>query len=329
MREMLLVVGATGQLGTVVTRKLRQQGKRVRAMVREGSSYTHLKRDGIELCFADLRDSNSLLAACDGIPTVIATANAAVPTATGDSFKAVDGDGYANLIAACLQKSVAHFVYVSAIPSPFDHKIPIFREKRITEQRLVESGLDYTIFRAESFMDLAFAMMGSDIPIRGAEAATIRRPFWFTSRFFNRIKQDIEQKGRANIPGSGTARHSFICIDDVAQFVTRSIELPAARNAIFDLGGPEALSYNDVVAIYEKLLGRRLRVHHTPASFFRIAMEILKPFSPAAADIMGINYLSATQSSEVDMKETAATFGVALTSAEDFLRKRIAVSGAT
>lgn len=325
---MILVVGATGQLGTAVTRKLRQQGKPVRAMVRESSSYAHLKGDGIELCFGDLRDRNSLLAACDGIHTVIATANAAVPTATGDSFKAVDGDGYGNLIEACLQNRVAHFVYVSATPSPFDHKIPIFREKRITEQRLMESSLEYTIFRAESFMDVAFAMMGSDIPIRGAEAATIQRPFWFTSRFFNRVKGDIEQKGRANIPGNGTARRSFICIDDVAQFVTRSIELPAARNAIFDLGGPEALSYNEVVAIYKKLLGRSLTARHTPAIVFRIAMEILKPFSPAAADIMGINYLSATQSSEVEMKETAAMFDVDLTSAEDFLRKKIAVAQA-
>ena len=326
---MILVVGATGQLGTAVTRGLRQQGKSVRALVRESSSYTHLKQNGIELCLGDLRNRESLLAACDGINTVIATANAAVPTATGDSFRAVDGDGYQNLIKACQQNGVAHLVYISTILSPLDDKIPIFRQKRLTEKLLTESGLDYTIFRAESFMDVSFAMMGSDIPVRGAEAATIQRPFWFTSRFFNRVKGDIEQKGRATVPGSGAARRSFICIDDVAQFVIKSIELPSARNTIFDLGGPEALSYNEVVAIYEKLLGRSLKVRHTPAIVFRIAMEILKPFSPAAADIMGINYLSATQSSAVEMKETAAMFGVKLTSAEDFLRKRIAVADVT
>lgn len=53
---MILIVGATGQLGTAVTRKLRQQQMRVRAMVRETSSYTHLKQDGIDLCFGDLRN---------------------------------------------------------------------------------------------------------------------------------------------------------------------------------------------------------------------------------------------------------------------------------
>ena len=326
---MLLVVGATGQLGTAVTRKLRQQRQPVRAMVRETSSYAHLKQDDIELCFGDLRDRDSLLATCEGIHTVIATANAAVPTVRGDSFKAVDGVGYRNLIEACQQKNVARFIYVSATVSPFDYDIPIFRQKRLTEKVLMESGLDYTIFRAESFMDVAFAMMGSDIPIRGVEAATIHRPFWFTSRFFDRIKKDIEHKGRANIPGNGTARRSFICIDDVAEFVTKSIDLPSARNAIFDLGGPEALSYNEVMAIYENLLGRSLQAHHTPAIVFRVAMKILKPFSPAAADIMGINYLSATQSSEIEMKETAAMFGVKLTRAENFLRKRLEAVDAT
>ena len=64
----------------------------------------------------------------------------------------------------------------------------------------MESSLDYTILRAESFMDVAFAMMGSEIPIRGADAATIHRPFWFTSRFFDRIKGDIEQKGERTSP---------------------------------------------------------------------------------------------------------------------------------
>ena len=65
-------------------------------------------------------------------------------------------------------------------------------------------------------MDTAFAMMGSDIPLRGAESATVQRPFGFANRHFAKIRDSIEKKRTALIPGDGSKRHSFICVDDVA-----------------------------------------------------------------------------------------------------------------
>ena len=198
---MILVVGATGQLGDAVVRKLVEKGSPVRALARTTSSYQHLQRAGIELVFGDLRDAASLLAACENVETVIATANAAVPSQSGDSFKAIDGQGYRNLIEACNQQGVRRFVYTSVSIGPMDDQIPLLREKRLTEKRLQESGLDYTIFRADAFMDVAFAMMGSDIPVKGSEAATVRRSFWFSSRFFNSIKDGIAKKERPKFQG--------------------------------------------------------------------------------------------------------------------------------
>ena len=323
---MILVVGATGQLGAAVVRKLVEKGSPVRALARATSSYQHLERPGVELVFGDLRDAASLFAACENVETVIATANAAVPSQSGDSFKAIDGQGYRNLIEACKQQGVRRFVYTSVSISPMDDQIPLLREKRLTEKRLQESGLDYTIFRADAFMDVAFAMMGSDIPVKGSEVATVRRPFWFSSRFFNSVKDGIGKKGEVQIPGKGTARRSFISIDNVADFLVKSVDHTQARNAVFDIGGPQVLSYNDVMTVFEKVLGTPLTARHAPAVIFRIGLFLLKPFSPAAADIMGINYLSATVESVIDMEETARTFGVTLTSAEEFLRGKMSLS---
>jgi len=204
-----------------------------------------------------------------------------------------------------------------------DDQVPLLRQKRLTEKRLQESGLEYTIFRADAFMDVSFAMMGSDIPVRGLEAATVKRPFWFSSRFFNKVKDGMAEKGEVQIPGKGTVRRSFISIDDVVEFLVSSVNKPEARNAIFDIGGPQALSCNEVMAIFEKVLGKPLKARRTPAVIFRIGLALLKPFSPAAADIMGINYLSATVDSAIDMEDTARIFGVKLTSAEEFMRQKI------
>lgn len=62
MASPILVVGATGQLGTAVVERLRKAGVGVRALVRPGSP-REFSSEGIELAFGDLRDPESLVAA--------------------------------------------------------------------------------------------------------------------------------------------------------------------------------------------------------------------------------------------------------------------------
>ena len=222
-----------------------------------------------------------------------------------------------------MRQRAGQFVYASVVSHADYDDLAIPRAKRLTEARLRESGLTYTVFRADAFMDVIFPMMGSDIPVRGAEAATVQRPFWFSTRFFENIKHDMAQKGVVGILGDGLTRRTYVCIDDMAEFLVRAIGHPSATNATFDIGGPEALSQNEVMHIFEKVLGKRLIAKHTPAMVFKIGRHVLAPFSPAAANIMGVNYAATYIESVIDMTETARLFGVDLTSAERFLRKKL------
>lgn len=319
---MILVVGATGQLGTAIVRKLADRGQPVRVLVRRTSNHKPLARDGVDLVFGDLRDNSSLEAACRGVETIIATANAAIPTQKGDSFTSVDGRGYENLIGAAKLAGVRQFIYTSALSNQGFDNLPIGRQKRVTEDRIRASGIDYTIFRADAFMDVYFAMMGSDIPIQGVEAATVERPFWFTSRFFNSVKDSIGKHGTVGILGDGNTRHSFVCVDDVAEFHVKAVGRADAFNKTFEIGGPEALTQNEVLAIFEKILDRPLKPKRTPAGVFKAGYFLLRFISPAAANIMGLNYCCTSYASEIDMDETAERFGVQMTSAENFLRQR-------
>ena len=72
---MILVVGATGNLGGSIARALLAEGKKVRILVRPGSSYADLVRDGAEPATGDLKEPASLHAACVGVD---AAKNAAV-----------------------------------------------------------------------------------------------------------------------------------------------------------------------------------------------------------------------------------------------------------
>lgn len=322
MMEKSLVVGATGQLGTAVVKQLLARPQVVRALVRDPARAARFKELGAEPVIGDLTQPATLQAACRGITTVVATANAAVPSRNGDTFEAVERHGYRNLISAAREAGVRRFVYTSVPRSKHEQSSEFFRLKRETEKRLTESGLEHVIFRADIFMDVAFAMLGSTIPLRGSEAATVTRPFKFAANHFQRVKDSIEQKHVAMIPGDGKARHSFICIDDVACFLASAAY--GGPSGIHDIGGPEALSFVDVVQLFERIFDIQIRIKRAPALVFRLAAPILGLLSPAAGNLMFLNYIGATEDTIIDSAAAASAFQVQLTSAEWFLRKKAA-----
>ncbi len=322
----VLVVGATGQLGMAAVKCLLAEGRAVRAFVRDPGAAQRFQALGAETALGDLTQPATLTAACRGVAQVVATANAAIPSRSTDSFEAVEGQGYRNLIRAATEAGVRRFIYTSVPRSRYEGSSIFFRLKRETEQLIEASGLDHVIFRADIFMDISFAMMGSGIPLRSAEAASVLRPFAFARNHFEGIKDSIESKHVAMIPGDGSVRHAFICVDDVARFLAAAAG--GGPRGSYTLGGPEALTFLDVVGVYEKVLGIQLRVKKTPALVFRILSKVMRPFNPAGANIMHLNFVGATEETLADPK-TAAAFGVSpLTTAESFLRTRAGVSKA-
>jgi uncharacterized protein YbjT (DUF2867 family) len=318
----VLVVGATGQLGTAVVRQLVARGRRVRALVRPSSDHAHLRVPGVELAVGDLRDPASLDRACRGATEVIATANAVIPRGRA-SFEAVEGQGYASLVAACRASGVRRFVVMSVPVTPHDDHVPTFRLKRRIEELVQGSGLPYTIVRGSLFMDDWLALIGSSIPLRGAEAATLRRPFWFSRLFLGAVGRLVERRGVALVPGAGKARHAFVALEDVAAFLVGAIDLPSARDAVLEVGGPEILSWDEAVAVFARVLGRPVRALHLPAEVFRLQQRLLQPWSAQAANLMGMNWLVATTDTAYEMGALGREFGIPLTSMEKFLREKL------
>ena len=117
---MNLIVSAAGQLGTAIVRQTAASDQPVQALVRPTSSYHHLESSGVELAFGDLCDAESVDAACQGLETVFATANAILPR-SGDSFWKVNCTGYRGLIEACLRAGVRRFIFASVprVPKVF------------------------------------------------------------------------------------------------------------------------------------------------------------------------------------------------------------------
>jgi uncharacterized protein YbjT (DUF2867 family) len=229
---MILVVGATGNLGGTVTRTLLAQGKPVRILVRPQSDYRPLAETGAQVVLGDLKQRGSLTAACDGANTIITTANS---TARGgeDNVQTVDLEGNRNLIDAAKSAGVSQFIFVSVLTADANSPVPFIQAKGRTEEYLSASGIPYTIFAPNGYMELMVAGVVG-IPAMMGQPVTI--------------------------VGGGRRKHSFISVGDVAAFILAAIDNPAAINQKFLLGGPQPLSFRDAVAIYERVLGHQIQV---------------------------------------------------------------------
>jgi uncharacterized protein YbjT (DUF2867 family) len=319
----VLVVGASGQLGARVVRRLAAAGRPVRALVRPTSRQGHLRQAGVQVVHGDLTDPDSLEAACQGAGPVIATANAVAPL-HGSRFAAVEDRGYAALLQAVQRQACGRFVLISVPVTPHDDAVPLFRYKRLIERRLQACGHPHCIVRAAPFMDDWFALIGSRLPARGDEAALIHRPWGFLQTFMGAVGGLIEERGIALVPGPADTRHAFIAVNDVAQVLVAATTHAATLNAQLEVGGPQWLSWRDVAALYAQVLGRPVRTVSTPGAVFRAQQWLMRPFSEAASNIMGLNWL-ASRTLPIADPGHAAALGITPITAEQFLRHKAAL----
>jgi uncharacterized protein YbjT (DUF2867 family) len=279
---MILVVGATGLLGGTITRQLLEDGHAVRILVRPGADYAALEHAGAEAVEGDLKDPISLRRACVGIDTVITTANSAARGGS-DTVDTVEIEGNRNLVGAAAATGVGQFIFISALGVSEESPVPFIRGKALAERYLRESGIPFTILRPNIFLDVWAGMLVLG-PVMAGQPVTLI--------------------------GEGLRRHAMIAVEDVARFAVACVGNPAAHDRTLPLGGPEAVSWRQVVAACGRALGRDIpTVTATPAQGL-----------PGLPDTV-VQLASTFESydSELPMDDTAAEFGVSMTTVGAFM----------
>ena len=285
---MILIVGSTGRVGGKIAHTLLGQGRPLRILVRPGSDYHAFVAAGAEPALGDLKDPASIAVACRGVDTVISTASAG-ERGGNDTPQTVDLEGNAKLIEAAGVAGVKQFIFVSALLARPDHPVPVPRAKALTEAVLRDSGLTYTIVAANGIADVMF-------PLVVGYPLSVGKP--------------------VTLVGEGRRRHTFIAARDVAAFATAVIGHAAALNRRIEIGGPEALSWRDVVAAYERTLGHPIPVQWIPPG------ELLPDLPPAPGLTQLVSGLMATLETfdtPLDMTEVSRTFGVTPTTIDELL----------
>lgn len=287
---MILVVGATGLLGSEVCREIVAQGLPFRALVRPGATKAQsLEAQGAEIVFGDLKDRGSLAEACRGVRTVISTASSTLSRRQGDSIESVDRMGQIELVDAARNAGVRQFIFVS-----YNHKreldCALSRAKAEVEQLLIHSGMQYTILRASFFMEVWLS------PGLGFDLAN----------------------AKATVYGTGDQRISWIAVADLARFIVACVDNPNAVNREIQVGGPEALSPRDVIRLCEEATGRRFDVQLVPVAALREQRaQETDPLQHSFATLM----LSAAGGDAIDMRRVTQEFPIQLTTVRDYVKR--------
>jgi uncharacterized protein YbjT (DUF2867 family) len=286
---MILVVGGTGLVGSEVCQRLARRGEAVRALVRASSSpekVEALRLSGVDLCVGDLKDRQSIIAACRGVNAVISTASSTLSRQAGDSIQTVDADGQLNLVGAAKEANVERFVFVSFRRTP-GISFPLGDAKAQIEEAI--SSLNFTVIQASWFMEVWLS------PALGFDYAN----------------------AAGRIYGPGTSPISWVSFRDVAEICAVAVRHPAASRQHIEFGGPEALSPLEVVALFEKIGGRPFRLEHVSeeslVSQFQGAVD---PLQKSFAALM-LGYL---RGDAMNMATIVDTFGIKLTSVEAYAR---------
>jgi NADH dehydrogenase len=262
----ILVTGGTGFVGPRVVRALRERDQPVRALVRSPSSRsaTTLAAWGAELVQGDMTDGDALRRAVEGAGVVVHLV--AIRQGSQEQFRRVMEEGTRDLVAAAKEAGVRRFVLMSALGTSEETKelVPYYHAKWEQEQTVQGSGLEHVIFRP-SFV---FAKDGGILP---------------TFRRLARLAPVTP------IIGSGKQRLQPIWVDDVAAYFAQSVDKTEAPNAIFELGGPDAVSWNEFWARLKRALGQRRPSVHVPMALMRanaLVTERLPGDVPLTRDLL-------------------------------------------
>ena len=293
---MILVTGGTGFVGSHVAHELRGRDLPVRCLVRDPRKGAKLAAWGCELVEGDVTDRASLRRAVEGVETIVHLVG--VRQGPRERFRKVMVEGTGDLLTAAKAARALRFVHMSALGTSEQTKdlVPYYGAKWDNEQQVQESGIPFVIFRP-SFV---FGPDGGILPtfVKLAKLSPV-----------------------TPITGSGRQRIQPIWADDVARYFAEAVQGESVTGRIFELGGPDAVSWNEFWQRLKRVLGLRRPSIHVPIGLMKanaLVTERLPGDIPLTRDLLK---MLEHGDNVVEDDEAVRTFALALVPLDDQLRR--------
>ena len=217
----VLVTGGTGFVGTHVVNALLRRGHAVAVLAREPARAHNRYNNPVEIAVGDVLDAGSLARAFAGRDAVVHLVGI-IAEKGEQTFDRMHRQAAENVIGAARAAGVGRILHMSAMGSSEDSPSEYGRSKAAGESAVRDSGLDWTVFRPSIIFG----------PGDG----------------FVTLQAGIVRANPVFIPviGPGTTRFMPVSIYDVARVFTESLDKPETLASVFEVGGPETFTLNEI-----------------------------------------------------------------------------------
>ena len=256
---MILITGASGYLGSHITRRLAEMGFPIRALIhnlRHTEKEQRLKNLEIQWVQGDVTKPETLASALQEVTTIIHTV--AIAVEKGDlTYEAINFQGTVNIVDLAKASGVKRLINISQLGADATLPYRFLASKGRAQDYVARSGLDWTAFRpsviwgpedefANTFAKL-IPITPLIFPIIG-DKNTIFQPVW---------------------------------VEDVACAVIKSLDMPESIAKEYELGGPEILTLEEIERRTLAAIGAKRKLIHFPMSLLHMAVSIMEAILPS------------------------------------------------
>jgi len=258
---MILCAGAPGRLGGAIVRELCRKGKKLRCVVRKTSDTSFLQSVPVERVCGDVRDKQFVESALSGVDTVISSFTTdIIKDPRVAALWENDYEGNRCLIACAKQSGVKKFVFVSywglAKFGNFEHG----KIKKLVEDLLLVSGIDYTVFRVTTLATDMSLLLGNRLKNKG-----------WAPMFMNK-----HEKVRP------------ILLEDLAWCIADSLDNAAASYSTIEVAGEEEYSFIELQDLFCRVLAKKVRFVFIPLPLACFAASVIDVLTNGKYNARGI-----------------------------------------
>lgn len=282
---MILITGGSGFIGRHLIRQLSSEGRKIKVLLRPSDHSPRLPKGiATDVAISSLSDERGLRAAMVDVDAIYHLAGVNWQDRRLDWFS-TEVEGTRALLSAAADANVKRIITLSHLGADRASAYPLLKSKAIVEEDIRKTNMKYTIIRS----GLVFGQ-GDNFTEPMAQLMAI-------------------SPGIFPISGDGQSLLQPIWVEDIVSCLAWSLDHEECMNALIEIGGPEHLTLNNILAEISQAIGVRRKIAKVRPSYFRyLASSIRFIFPGLPISNVWVDYLASNRVSSLD--EITKVFGI-------------------
>jgi NADH dehydrogenase len=249
----IFITGGTGFVGSAIVTALGDRP--LRLLVRDRTKATKIVAPNIELVEGDVTKPGTLPDAIRGCDTIIHLV-AIIQERGGATFDGVIRLGTVNVVNAASELGVRRFIFMSALAACDRPGFGYMQAKWRAEEAVKAADFDWTLFRPSVI-------------------------FGPGDGFVNALADGVRSFPITPVVGNGQTKFQPVSVKDVADAFVAAVDDPSTVGQTFEMGGPDILTYEQMLDIIAAKLGKSKRKVHMPVGLMRTVVSLSSPLPKA------------------------------------------------